>query len=138
MVSAEKVIEHDEVAQRFSHFLPVNGNHVVVDPVIYRLVAHTGTALGNFSFVMRKEQIQSSAVNVEFLAQVFGTHGHTFGVPTRETVAPGRRPAHNVFGLCLFPKSKIEARPFFILSVEFAGIRNQVFHFSAGELSIFK
>ena len=39
MVAGEELIQCDEVAERLTHFLSVNGYHVVVHPVLHHLVA---------------------------------------------------------------------------------------------------
>ena len=66
-------------------------------------------------------QVHSSSVNIEVLTQVFASHSGTFGVPSGEAVAPWRRPAHDMFRLCLFPKGEVGRIAFFALSVEVTG-----------------
>ena len=39
MASGKEFVESDEVAERFSHLLAIDGNHVVVHPVAYGIVA---------------------------------------------------------------------------------------------------
>ena len=39
MLAGEKLFEGDEVAQRFAHLLSIDGDHIVVHPVVYHLAA---------------------------------------------------------------------------------------------------
>ena len=39
MCAIEELIQCDEVAERFTHFRSVNGNHVVMHPVVNHIVA---------------------------------------------------------------------------------------------------
>ena len=107
VVTAEELRQGDEVAERFSHLLPFNGDHVVVDPVGHHLVALTGHGLSNLALMMRKDQVHAASVDVEVCAKVFTSHGGALTMPPRETIAPRRRPTHDVFGLCRFPEGKV-------------------------------
>ena len=70
--------------------------------------------------MVRKYQIHATAVNVEVLAQIFAAHGCTFAVPAGKALAPGRRPAHDVFGLCLLPECKVHLVTLLAYTVQFA------------------
>ena len=121
MPAGEELFQCDEVAQRLAHLLSVDGDHVVVHPVVYHVVALRSHGLCDLAFVVREYQVHASSVDVEVRAQVFASHGRAFAVPAGETVAPGRRPAHDVFGLCLLPQGKVGGVVLLFLSVQFAG-----------------
>ena len=118
VITGEELVERNEVTQRFAHLLPVDGNHIVMHPIVHRLVPLRSHRLGYLAFVVGEKQIHASAVNVEFLAQVLGAHGRTFEMPAGKTVAPRRGPPHDMFGRSLFPKSEIETIVLLALSVE--------------------
>ena len=75
MASGKEFVESDEVAERFSHLLAIDGNHVVVHPVAYGIVAVVSHRLRYFAFVVREFQVHAAAMNVEGLAQIFFAHG---------------------------------------------------------------
>ena len=54
-------------------------------------------ALRDLTFMMRKEQVHSTAMNVELPAKILGAHGRALDVPAGETLAPGAFPPHDVF-----------------------------------------
>ena len=134
VVAGEELVEGDEVAQRLAHLLPVDGNHVVVHPVVHRFVTLCGYRLGNLALVVGEEQVHAAAVDVELLAQILGAHGRALEVPAGEAVAPGRRPAHDVLGGCLFPEGEVEAVVLLALPVELAGSVEQVVDVAARQL----
>ena len=39
MLTLEKLRESDEIAERLAHLLPIDGNHIVVHPVMHALSA---------------------------------------------------------------------------------------------------
>ena len=120
VVAAEELGEGDEVAKRFTHLLTVDGNHIVVHPVAHHVGALRCHSLCNLTFVVREHEVHAAAVNVEMLAEVLASHGSTFAVPTRETVAPRRWPAHDVLRRCLFPEGEVGLVALFAHAVEFA------------------
>ena len=48
MFSSEKLLQGDEIAQGFSHFLSVDGDHIVVHPVFHGISAIGDARLCNF------------------------------------------------------------------------------------------
>ena len=137
MPACKELFQGNEIAQRLTHFLAVDGNHVVVHPITARHFAVGRHRLGNFRFVVRKEQIHATPVDIELLPEIFARHGRTFGMPPRKTVAPRRRPTHDMFGRSLFPKRKIQWTGLFVLRRK-VGARGgqQVFYHPAGELAV--
>ena len=83
-------------------------------------MAHCCNTLCNLTLVVGEYKVHTSAVNVELLAKVFASHGCTLAVPSGESVAPGRGPAHNMLGLSTFPKGKVGGVAFLALSVKLA------------------
>ena len=71
----EKVIDHTEVAQGFGHLLPFDIDKTVVHPDIGKGFAIVGaTALGNFVFMVGKDQVLAATVNINGFTQVFLNH----------------------------------------------------------------
>ena len=126
VVATEELGEGNEIAQRFTHFLTIDGNHIVVHPVAHHVFALRCHGLCYFTFVVWEHQVHATAVNIKFLAQIFASHCRTFAVPSRESVAPRRRPAHNVFGRCLFPQCEIHLVSLFAHAVELAAGINHI------------
>ena len=65
VVARKELFEGDEVAERLAHLLTVDGNHVVVHPVMNHLVALRSHSLGYLAFVVREYEVHSASVNVE-------------------------------------------------------------------------
>ena len=127
VAAGEELFEGDEVAQRLAHLLSVDRNHVVVHPVLRRIVSQRGGRLRDLALVVREHQIHAAAVDVEPFAQILGAHGRALHVPAGEPVAPRRRPAHNVFGRRLFPQREVAAVAFVALPVQRARVGHDVF-----------
>ena len=136
MGARSQLLKRDEVAERLAHLLSVDRNHVIVHPVTGRIVTAGGRALRDLAFVMRKHQIHTAAMDIELFAQVAGAHRRTLHVPAGKTVAPRRRPAHDVFRSRLFPQREIERIALIALPVQVARIGHHVFQYAAGELPV--
>lgn len=80
--AVEQLFEGDEVSVALAHLLPVDGEHVVVHPVVYHVIALACHSLCYLAFVVGEDEIHASAVYVEVVAQVFLSHGGTFAVPS--------------------------------------------------------
>ena len=136
MTAGEEVFKGDEVIVALAHLLALNGNHVVVHPGVHGGFALCCHALGNLTFMMREDEVEATAVNVKLGAEVLLPHCGTFQMPSGETVAPGRRPTHDVFGSRLFPQGEIEGEALLVLPVEGAGGRLQIFYVAARKHSV--
>ncbi len=66
-------------------------------------MTHGRGALGYLALVVREYEVHAAAVYVEAVAEIFTAHGRTLQMPGGKTVAPGRRPSHDMFGRSLFP-----------------------------------
>ncbi len=74
---------------------------------------------------------------VEFRPQIFGAHGRAFEVPAGKTFAPGRAPAHDVFGRCLHPDGEVGGVPFFALVFEVvARFGHEFLHVAPGKAAV--
>ena len=120
MVPRKELFEGDEVAQRLAHLLPVDGNHVVVHPILCGTVPFGRGILRQFALVMGEHQVHSASVYVESLAEIFGAHGRALHMPAGKTVAPRRGPAHDMLRRSLFPEREIGRASLVALSVEVA------------------
>ena len=68
MGTGEKFWQGDKVPQRLPHLLPVDGDHIVMDPVMHALSAARSDVLGNLALVVREHQVHTAAVDVELLS----------------------------------------------------------------------
>ena len=118
VVAAEQLRQRDEVPEGLAHLLPVDRNHIVMDPIMDTLRAAGSDILRNFAFMVREHQVHTAAVDVELVTEVFFAHHGAFEVPAREAVAPRGRPAHNMLRLSLFPDRKIVRRLLVALPVK--------------------
>ena len=101
--SRKELVQGDEIPQRFAHFLSLDSDHIVVHPIFHGFVSVGSRTLGNLTFVVGKLQVQPAAMDIETVAQILLAHARTFQVPTRKTVTPRRRPAHDMFRSSFFP-----------------------------------
>ena len=121
MAAGEKFVEGDEVAEALAHLLPVDGDHVVVHPVVDAVVTVVGHALGYLTFVVWKFEIHAATVDVKWGSEIFLAHCRAFEVPSGETLAPRAGPVHDMLGRSLFPKGEIGREALLGLTVELAG-----------------
>ena len=96
VIASEELLQSDEVTKTLTHLLTVDGNHIVVHPVMNHLVALRSHSLRNLALVVRENQIHAATVNIEVAAQVLASHRSTLAVPARETITPRTRPAHDM------------------------------------------
>ncbi|MPM64404.1 hypothetical protein SDC9_111290 [bioreactor metagenome] len=118
MISGKELLESNKIPQRFTHFLSVDSDHIVMHPVLHRIFSKGCARLGNFTLMVGKHQVHSTSMNIEFFTEIFRSHGRTFHMPSGEAFAPRSVPAHNVFRRSLFPQCKIYAATFLALSIE--------------------
>ena len=96
VIACEELLQGNEVTQALTHLLTVDGNHIVVHPVMNHLVALRSHSLSNLALVVRENQIHAATVNIKVAAQVLASHRSTLAVPARETITPRTRPAHDM------------------------------------------
>ena len=81
---------------RFGHFSFVKDQKFAVNPVVDPRFAGSRLRLGDFVGMVNGNVIDTAAVNIEMIPQIFHTHGRTFDVPSRIPFPPGRIPQHGV------------------------------------------
>ena len=54
-----------------------------------------------------EHQIHATSVDIKLLTQILTSHSRTLTVPTRESVAPRRGPAHDMLRLSLLPQGEV-------------------------------
>ena len=107
VLAGKELRQGDEVVVRLAHLLAVDGYHVVVHPVCHHGVSLACLCLCYLALVVGEDEVKSSAVYVEALAQVLLAHCRALAVPSWETLAPGTWPVHDVLGACLLPQGKV-------------------------------
>ena len=105
-------------------------------PVLHGLVSESGSRLRYLALVVREHEIQSAAVNVECLAKVFCPHGRALEVPSWESVAPRRRPAHDVLRLRFLPQGEVVSVVLFGLTVQLACSLEKLLDIASGQLAV--
>ena len=82
-------MDRDEIPGRLRHLLAFDLKKAVVHPVIrHRGRAMCATRLRDLVFMVREDQIEAAAVNVEDVTEIGGTHRRALDVPARTTPAP--------------------------------------------------
>ena len=105
-------------------------------PVFYRCFMITDGTLCNFTFMVRKKQVHTAAMNIKLCAQVFCGHGRAFNMPAGETHSPRAFPAHDVFRCGRFPQGKICKISFFFLPVQLTGCLQQIINDPSAKLAV--
>ena len=106
--AGESLLERDEIVEALAHFLAVDGDHVVVEPVSDELHPVCRLGLGDFAFVVGKFVLQPAAVDVDGRAEILHAHRRAFQMPAGVAHPPGAGPLHDVVGLGFFPQRKID------------------------------
>ena len=81
-----------KIAQGFGHFLIVDADKAVVQPVANKGFAGRALGLGYLVFVVRKGEVGAAAMNIERIAQAAGGHCRALDVPAGTPLAPGGSP----------------------------------------------
>ena len=151
MLASEELLQGDEVAQALTHLLPVDGDHVVVHPVVHHLITLAGNGLCDLAFVVGEDKIHATTVDVEVVAEILARHGRALAVPSREAIgdelavvglAVGLSavlifdvdgPAHDVFGLCLLPEGEVGLMALLAHTGQLARVVDDVLKIAVGE-----
>src|SRR6478609_414997 len=107
MFSAEELGKLDYVVVALTHLFPIDGDHVIMDPVTGGHFMIANRALRDLAFVVRELQVHTATMDVELITQVFLTHRRAFDMPSRKPFTPRALPAHDVFRWRIFPERKI-------------------------------
>ena len=136
IASAEELVQGNEVAKGLAHLPSLDGNQVVVHPVLDSAGSPFRKVLSHLALVMREHKVHSSAVDIKLLSEIFFSHSGALHVPSRETVSPRGRPAHNVLRTCLFPESEVCRRMFVLLPVQLPCIMQHLVQIPSAEGSV--
>ncbi len=108
---AGEICQGVKIAQALAHFPAIHHQMGDVEPLASELAVGGAATLRDFVFVMRENQIDSAAVNVEVFAEVFEDHRAAFEVPTRASLAPGAGPmVCAVLVFAGFPEGEVSQR----------------------------
>ena len=72
----------------------------------FRLLSMAASALGNFVFVMGKDKILATTVNIDGVRQMFFDHRRAFNMPAWATTPPGAIPSWLILARWL-PQHKV-------------------------------
>src|SRR5690606_909764 len=81
-VCLQELVDRDEVAFGLRHLAAFDLQEAVMHPVTrHRRRAVSAARLGNLVLMMRKDEVQAAAMNVENLAEIRRRHGRALDVP---------------------------------------------------------
>ena len=108
----ERIADCPEVAKRLAHLffgavITLDAQRARMHPDVGKGSVVGALALRNLVFVVREDQIRTTTVDVESLAQIVAAHGRAFDVPTRATLTPLRVPGRFA-RFCGFPKHEVQ------------------------------
>ena len=119
-VRFQELLDGEEVALGLGHLAAFDLQEAVVHPVIgHDAGAMRAARLGDLVFMMREDQVEPAAVNVEHLAEVMLAHHRALDMPARTAAAPGAVPARLFVG-GQFPEHEV-ARVFLVFLDRDAG-----------------
>src|SRR5688500_17723095 len=101
-----------------------------MDPIVHGLLINSTNRLGDLALMMWELKVYSTTMNIKSFTEIFCAHHRTFDMPSWESIAPWRRPSHDVRRGCFFPKSKIHLVLFFILTIQLAATFHQIFDYT--------
>ena len=78
-----------EVAQGFGHLFAAHIDHAVVQPEAGQRMAAGGLRLGDLVLVVRKDQVGTTQMDVDRVAEFLAHHRRTLDVPSRPSRSPG-------------------------------------------------
>ena len=85
MLTRIELLEGDEIIIRLTHFLTGNRDHIIVHPVVHRVMTKGRARLRNLCLVVGEHKVHATAMDIKLLAKIFRTHSRTFHMPSRET-----------------------------------------------------
>src|SRR5205814_1481546 len=94
MALVEQLAHREVVAGRFRHLLAIDLDEAVMQPVTRQRRAAMGrAALRDLVLVVREDQVDAAAMDVEGLAEQGLAHRRALDMPARAAAAPGAVPA---------------------------------------------
>src|SRR5438270_11653737 len=113
MAFQNQISQSVKVSQTFRHLLAFHQQEASMKPEVRKRLASSGFRLGNFVFVMRKNQVFAAGMQVETLAQFCHRHDRTLDMPSR-TPRPNLALPRSFTRLRRFPKSEVSRIVLFI------------------------
>src|SRR5215204_1581801 len=101
-----------------------------MDPIVNRCFAGCSHSLSDFTFVVWKLEVHSTAVDIKRFSKILCAHYGAFNMPAWKPIAPRGWPSHNVIRRCSLPKGKVNLVSFFILAVEFSSAFHQLLQYT--------
>ena len=129
------VADHEEVALGLGHFLIVDGQEAVVQPIMRKGAAVCTLGLCDLVLVMRENQIKTAGMDVDGLAEVLVRHSRALNMPARAALAAPRRIPSRLTRLCSLPDREVH-RIFLYLADRDAGTGLQLLHRLVAQLAI--
>ena len=136
MIACEELLKSDKVAKRLAHLLSVDGNHVVVHPILHHRVALTSHSLRYLALMMGEHKVHTTSMNVEVIAEILASHGSALAVPSWESVAPWTWPSHDMLGRSFLPQGKVHLIALLTHSIKFTAIIDDIIKISSGKNTI--
>ncbi len=135
---AEQLVDGDEIAEGLRHLLARrSGEEAVMHPDIDEGPPAMGAdALGDLVLVVREDEIEPAAMDVEGLAEMRLAHRRAFDVPARPAPPPGTVPAGNVWCRRL-PQHEVSGIALVGRDLD-AGAGAHVVEAAAGELAVIR
>ena len=100
------LLERLDAAERLRHLLAGQAQEAVVHPDMGELLT-CGTRLRQLVLMMRENQIEPTAVDLEGRPEQRGGHRRAFDVPARPPLPPGGVPGGVLAGLVRLPEREI-------------------------------
>ncbi|MCY1304609.1 hypothetical protein D9M70_543680 [compost metagenome] len=99
LLRVQQFVDRDEVALGLRHLAAFDLQEAVVHPDIrHHLRAVGATGLGDLVFMMREDEVEPAAMNVEDLSEITAAHRRALNMPARTAPAPRTVPARLVVG----------------------------------------
>ena len=105
-------------------------------PVVHGLMTEGGAGLCYLRLVVGEDEIESAAMDIELLTEVFGTHRRALHMPSGEAFAPRTGPVHDMLGCRFLPEGEVVRVFLLVLSVQFTGLGDDVVEVTPGEFAV--
>ena len=138
-----EVFEGVEVAERLGHFSAIDHQVRDVEPSGGEVPAAGAAALGDFVFVVREDEIDAAAVEVESFAEVLADHRGALEVPAGSAFAPGGGPEiFAILGAAGLPEHEVADALFFVFigigALGLGATELELAFIEVGELAVFR